>query len=52
VFDGETTLFLHYAGSGTNASFEITEDLRIVQTCVTAFESVWDPTKPDENRSE
>ena len=26
VFDDELVVFLHYAGSGTNASFEITED--------------------------
>jgi hypothetical protein len=52
VFDSDTALFLHYAGSGTNASFEITKDPRIVQTCVTAFENVWDLTKADENRSE
>ncbi|BEL04293.1 hypothetical protein Q0Z83_024840 [Actinoplanes sichuanensis] len=52
VFDGTTVLFLHYAGTGTNASFEITDDPRIVHTCVTAFENVWGLTKADDNRSE
>ncbi|MFC4072243.1 DUF6879 family protein [Actinoplanes subglobosus] len=52
VFDDKTALFLHYAGTGMNASFEITEDPRTVQTCITAFENVWDLTKPDDNRSE
>lgn len=52
VFDGATALFLHYAGTGMNASFEITDDPRIVQTCVTAFENVWGLTKADEHRPE
>jgi hypothetical protein len=41
VFDNTTTLFLHYAGSGTNAAFEITEDTSVVRNCVDAFETVW-----------
>jgi hypothetical protein len=41
VFDEQTALFLHYAGDGTNASFEITEDPDLVGTCLDAFESVW-----------
>ncbi|MEV6303401.1 DUF6879 family protein [Actinoplanes sp. NPDC051861] len=53
VFDDETALFLHYAGNGTNASFEIAEDPQIVQACMTAFSAVWDLTKPNvEQRSE
>jgi hypothetical protein len=41
VFDEETALFLHYAGDGTNASFEITDDPDLVRMCLDAFESVW-----------
>lgn len=41
VFDDETVLFLHYAGDGTNASFEITDDLRVVRSCADAFVDVW-----------
>lgn len=46
VFDDELVLFLHYTGSGTNASFEITEDPQIVRTCREAFETVWDLATP------
>ncbi|MEV0777679.1 DUF6879 family protein [Streptomyces sp. NPDC050428] len=46
VFDDELVLFLHYAGDGTNASFEITEDARTVATCRQAFETVWDQATP------
>jgi len=42
VFDDELALFLHYAGNGTNASFEITDDPQIVRTCREAFQAVWD----------
>jgi hypothetical protein len=38
--DDELVLFLHYAGSGTNASFETTTDPQTVQTCRHAFETV------------
>jgi hypothetical protein len=41
VFDDELVLFLHYAGSGLSAGFEVTEDPQIVQTCREAFEAVW-----------
>jgi hypothetical protein len=46
VFDDELVLFLHYAGDGTNASFQITENPQIVRTCRDAFESVWDLATP------
>ncbi|SEG94744.1 hypothetical protein SAMN05216223_1316 [Actinacidiphila yanglinensis] len=46
VFDDEIALFLHYAGTGTNAAFEITEDAQTVRTCKQAFESVWQLATP------
>jgi hypothetical protein len=46
VFDDELVLFLHYAGNGTNASFEITDEPRIVRNCREAFEAVWDVSRP------
>ncbi|MGI9002073.1 MAG: DUF6879 family protein [Pseudonocardia sp.] len=46
VFDDELALFLHYAGNGTNASFEITETPQTVRTCREAFETVWDLATP------
>lgn len=46
VFDDALVLFLHYAGSGTNASFEISEDQETVRTCREAFEAVWELTAP------
>ncbi|MGH3796737.1 MAG: DUF6879 family protein [Pseudonocardiaceae bacterium] len=46
VFDDELVLFLHYAGNGTNASFEITEDPQTVRTCREAFETVWNLATP------
>jgi hypothetical protein len=46
VFDEGTVLFLHYSGSGTNASFETTVDSRTVTTCLQAFETVWDLANP------
>jgi hypothetical protein len=41
VFDDRLALFLHYAGSGTNTAFEITEDPAIVELCREAFAAVW-----------
>ncbi len=41
VFDDELVLFLHYAGNGTNASFETTSDPAVVAQCREAFETVW-----------
>lgn len=46
VFDDELALFLHYAGSGTNTSFEITDDPQVIQTCREAFEAVWSASRP------
>ena len=46
VFDEETVLFLHYAGDGTNASFEVTDDPRTVRACADAFEDVWKLAPP------
>lgn len=42
VFDDELVVLLHYAGNGTNTSYEITEDPEIVRACRQAFSSVWD----------
>ncbi|HEX6683717.1 MAG TPA: hypothetical protein VF062_13020 [Candidatus Limnocylindrales bacterium] len=41
VFDDKLVLFLHYAGTGTNALFETTDDPQTVQACREAFETVW-----------
>ena len=41
IFDDRLALFLHYAGSGTNTAFEITEDTATVQRCLDAFAAVW-----------
>ncbi|GIJ50245.1 hypothetical protein Val02_71310 [Virgisporangium aliadipatigenens] len=41
VFDDRLALFLHYAGSGTNASFQITDEPQTVNACRHAFEAVW-----------
>jgi hypothetical protein len=46
VFDEALVLFLHYAGNGTNASFQLTDDPGIVATCRAAFEAVWDIATP------
>ena len=46
VFDGELVLFLHYAGDGTNAFFETTDDPPTVKTCLQAFDAVWDLAVP------
>jgi hypothetical protein len=42
VFDDDLVMFLHYAGTGINASFETSTDPRVVQACRKGFESVWD----------
>jgi hypothetical protein len=46
VFDDDLVLFLHYAGSGTNTSFETSDDLHTVQSCRQAFETVWNVALP------
>jgi hypothetical protein len=46
VFDEETVLYLHYAGDGMNASFEVTDDSSAVRACADAFEDVWKLTTP------
>jgi hypothetical protein len=46
VFDDAFVLFLHYAGDGTNTSFDISEDAQTVETCQQAFESAWDLATP------
>jgi hypothetical protein len=46
VFDDELVLFLHYAGKGTNASFEISDTPATVRTCRLAFETVWNQATP------
>jgi len=46
VFDVELVLFLHYAGSGRNTAYEVTDDPQIVQTCRDAFETVWELATP------
>jgi hypothetical protein len=46
IFDNKTVLFLHYSGTGTNASFELADDPGIVRTCREAFDSVWELAVP------
>jgi hypothetical protein len=46
VFDDELVLFLHYAGSGVNVGFEISDDPAIVRTCREAYEAVWERAIP------
>lgn len=46
VFDDQTVLFLHYAGNGTNAAFELTDDPATIRACADAFEDVWKLTTP------
>jgi hypothetical protein len=46
VFDDALVLFLHYAGNGTNAAFETTDDATTVRTCRQAFQAVWDLATP------
>ena len=41
VFDDRLVLFLHYAGSGLNTAYEVTDDPDTVRTCRDAFETVW-----------
>ncbi|GAA3298436.1 hypothetical protein GCM10020218_086070 [Dactylosporangium vinaceum] len=41
VFDEQLALFLHYAGSGTNNAFEVTEDPMTVRRCRDAFAAAW-----------
>jgi uncharacterized protein DUF6879 len=41
VFDNELAMYLHYAGDGTNAAFEIAEDPQTVRACRHAFETAW-----------
>lgn len=46
VFDDELVLFLHYAGSGTNTVFELTDDPETVRICRDAFATVWRMATP------
>ena len=46
VFDDELVLFLHYAGNGTNVSFETTGDSGTVRSCQQAFENAWNLSTP------
>lgn len=46
VFDDKVALFLHYAGSGLNASLETTEDPGIVGACRQAFDTAWEMATP------
>lgn len=46
VFDDSLVLFLHYAGNGTNAEFEVTNVPQTVRTCRDAFETVWSLATP------
>jgi hypothetical protein len=46
VFDDVLVLFLHYAGNGTNISFEVTEHPQTVQMCREAFAAVWELATP------
>lgn len=46
VFDDELVVFLHYAGNGTNSSFQITENPQTVRDCREAFETVWGLATP------
>ncbi len=46
VFDDVLVLFLHYAGNGTNTSFETSDDPALVQACRNAFEDVWELATP------
>lgn len=46
IFDDNLVLFLHYAGNGTNASFEVTDHPQTVHTCRQAFQAVWNLAPP------
>ena len=41
VFDDELVMFLHYAGTGLNTAFELTNEPPLVETCREAFEAAW-----------
>jgi hypothetical protein len=41
IFDGNLVMFLHYAGTGTNTAFEVTDEPGAVRACQEAFESAW-----------
>ena len=41
VFDDRVALFLHYAGNGTNTSFEVTDDPATVRMCGQTFDAAW-----------
>jgi len=41
VFDGRVAMFLHYAGNGINASFEVNDDPNTVNPCLQSFEAAW-----------
>ena len=46
VFDKQVALFLHYAGNGINASFEVSEDPGTVESCAQSFEAAWHLATP------
>ena len=46
VFDECAAMFLHYAGNGINASFEISEDPDTVKSCAQSFEAAWNVATP------
>lgn len=46
VFDDRLVLFLHYAGNGTNVSFESCDDPATVDICRGAFDDVWKLATP------
>jgi hypothetical protein len=46
VFDGRVAMFLHYAGNGINASFEVSEDPDTVELCLQSFEAAWTLATP------
>ena len=46
VFDDNLVMFLHYAGTGTNTAFEITDDPQTARACREAFSSVWELATP------
>jgi hypothetical protein len=46
VFDDDLVLFLHYAGNGTNTSFEVTDHAPTIRMCRETFAAVWDLATP------
>jgi hypothetical protein len=46
VFDDSLVLFLHYAGSGSNTAFEITDEPSLVRGCREVFETLWKLAPP------